>query len=373
MNPLENYKQVVDSVFGAGAATFDTTRGSNNVLGALARNDEFHQFRQNLMARFDRLNSASFDDRNRDALLEAVNELANSKNWEGAYAELAGLDFLISNQDYGSELDLDVTLPAEYSIASEFGKTNTNLDVHLKDFDAYLDIKALSDKSTSILNGIINDAVKQANLQNITIRPEYSLDQDYETFAGNRQALLKELADHLSSDQRSTFFKSLTVEQLNYRILRGSGALTTTSSYSPYSHAEQHHKLVFQHVKKLLRNKPTLLLYVHFPWFSEQQLSVFGSDKIFYRSLARRIFCQYAKNSSPLKSFLKGCNGNISLDETTKYLSGILFINDRSITDSGFESHAFLNPNASNQVSPFIREYLNSLGCAIDGFEHDNY
>src|SRR5690606_36397990 len=130
---------------------------------------------------------------------------ADPKNWEGAYAELAGLDFLLSCQDYGSDIALDVTLPAADSIAAEFGKQNTNLDVCLSEFETYLDIKCLSDKSRSILDGITADAIKRANATDLTILPEYPLDLDYETFAKARQKLVNELSSHLSADQKSNY------------------------------------------------------------------------------------------------------------------------------------------------------------------------
>lgn len=374
MTSLNHYQTLVESIFGVATATFDTTKSGNNVTGALARQDDnFQIFRANFEARLRRLNTAFSVNSNRDALLRAVNEVADPKNWEGAYAELAGLDFLLSCQDYSSDVNLDVTLPAKDSIAAEFGKQNTNLDVCLIEFETYLDIKCLSDKSRTILDGITSDAIKQANATDMMILPEYPLDMNYETFAKARQNLVNELSSHLSADQKSKYFKSSVVDQLTYRILRDSGVAMAASECDPYNQAENHHNLIFQHVKKLLKQKPTLLLYVHFPWFSEQHLSAFDSDQIFYRSVARRFFCQYAKDDRPLSSLVKGCIGEISIAETTKHLSGILFINDLSIEKDEIKGFAYLNPNGTNKVSRRFRELLGSLGCTMDDFEHDNY
>ena len=92
------------------------------------------------------------------------------------------------------------------------------------------------------------------------------------------------------------------------------------------------------------------------------------------------MFCQYAKDFSPAKAspFFKGFHGSETMAEVTEKLSGILFLEDVSITSSDIESQnveafAYLNPNASHKVSDRFRDHLSSLDFQIDDLAHDNY
>jgi hypothetical protein len=93
---------------------------------------------------------------------------------------------------------------------------------------------------------------------------------------------------------------------LDYTLFMwGGGVLSTISTYDPYAHAQNHHELFFTYAKKFSRNSPTLIVSVVFPWFSEQVTSNVGASEIFYRSLCRRFFCQYANDARPASSKLK--------------------------------------------------------------------
>ena len=124
--------------------------------------------------------------------------------------------------------------------------------------------------------------------------------------------------------------------------------------------------------------KPSLIVFVVFPWFSEKVTNLNDCNKIFYRSFCRRFFCQYAKETSSAKTILKYFQGNETVAEVTDKLAGVLILKDNSITSSNLEALnveglAYHNPNAAHKVSGHFRCHLSSLGFAVDDFEHDNY
>lgn len=380
MNPLENYKDIVEKYFGAGTATFATTSGiTNEIIGAL-NHTQFAPFRSAFGKRLERLAACYADaDSNRKNLIVRVNDIATQNNWDGAYAELVAFDFLNSNQDYlDGPISLSKDVPASDTLASSLGMTNVNMDGFYEGFGIGFDVKALGDKSRDILNGIIKEAKTNLGIAAVVISPEYPLDLDYTEFQKNRRAILTELENGIKVLEQTKFVKSQAVPELAFRLMWGGGVLSTISTYDPYAHAQNHHELFFTYAKKFSRNSPTLIISVVFPWFSEQVTAQFGANIIFYRALCRRFFCQYADNSNPASSKLKKFQGSETLAEVTQKLSGVLFLEDKSITSSvataqNIEAFAYLNPNATHKTSGHFRTYLSTLGFAVDDFENDNY
>lgn len=381
MNDLENYKAILETYFGAGATTFTTTStATNNVIGALNRKD-FAQFRTTFFQRLKRL-AARYpnQDANRKHLLETVNLVASDRdtNWQGAYAELVAFDYLNSDGDWlATPINLSKTVPAADTLASGLGMQNANLDGYYDDFGVCFDVKVLSDKSRAILDGVIAEVKKKHGIAAV-ISPEYPLDLDYEVLQRNRPALASELENEINPTAKTTLVRSKIVPELSYRLMWGDGVLTTVSTYDPYIHAEEHHKLLFAHIKKFSRVMPGLIVFVIFPWFSEKVTNQIGSTDIFYRAFCRRFFCQYAKDSTPAKSSLKSFASNESMAQVTEKLSGVLFLEDASITSSdasqqNIRAFAYLNPNATHKVSRHFRHHLSSLKFSVDDFEHDNY
>jgi hypothetical protein len=152
----------------------------------------------------------------------------------------------------------------------------------------------------------------------------------------------------------------------------------TVSEYHPHRHAKNHHQLLFTHAKKFSLRSPCLIVFVLFPWFSEKISLGDGNNTEFYRAFARRFFCQYATTAAPAHGLLKAFTGSETLAQITEKLSGVLFLEDRSIesptpTATNVSGFAYLNPNAVNEVGRHFRHHLQELGCPIDDFEHDNY
>ena len=104
----ELYQQLVDRVFGSGAINIKPDV-DNKETGALKHVDEFSSFKANFENRLERLKAkfegtASYAD-----LKQTVAQVADSKNWEGAYAELVAYDVL-SNDYLPDHIELNMAI-----------------------------------------------------------------------------------------------------------------------------------------------------------------------------------------------------------------------------------------------------------------------
>lgn len=380
MNDSENYKDIVEKIFGSNTCNIDVNKGTtNNVIGAL-NHTQFSAFTTSYKKRLERLNTLYSGHVKFRDLLNAINQVADDKNWEGAYAEIVAYDYLNSNADWLSEpINLEITVPATETIAENLGYQNANFDGVYKDFNICFDVKILSDKTGIILSGIFKDVQQKTGRSNFSISPEYPLDIDYEVFQKNRKQLLDELLSFLTGNQEPRSIRSQVIPDLRYAIMWGSGVLMTESTYNPYLHAKNHHNLLFKHAKKFSKVNPSFIVFVIFPWFSEKISSLGKANEIFYRSFSRRFFCEYAAKTTKAKDIFKKYTGEDSVFEVTKKLSGILFLEDQSITADtpiaqNVEGYAYLNPNADKKIGRDIFiDYLHSLRFHIDDFEYDNY
>lgn len=88
MTAIQNYSRIIDSIFGVGSTTFDTSNDVyNQVIGALNNTTDFNDFTANFISRLKRLKAiyASYPSYFNEILVQ-VNEVASVKNWEGAFA-----------------------------------------------------------------------------------------------------------------------------------------------------------------------------------------------------------------------------------------------------------------------------------------------
>ncbi len=91
-------------------------------------------------------------------------------------------------------------------------------------------------------------------------------------------------------------------------------------------------------------------MYVIFPWFNGIINNFNNSNRIFYRSFSRRVFCQHKHDKTQYKVLKPDFNSNLTIHSVSKKLSGIIFLEDHSITSTKYRK-------PSNQYSAFI--YLN--------------
>ncbi len=102
------------------------------------------------------------------------------------------------------------------------------------------------------------------------------------------------------------------------------------------------------------------------------------SNEIFFRSLCRRFFRQDVNNTNQATTRLPAYQGNETIAQVTQSLTGVLFLEDKSITapnplDQNVKGFAYFNPNATHRISRHFREHLSVLGFFADDFQHDNY
>ena len=310
--------------------------------------------------------------------------MADPKNWEGAYAELAAYD-VMWNDFVMTPLELDKTMPATDSYASEMGHRAINEDGYLPDYGLYFDVKILADTVGAILKDVIAEAIKQSGqTARCDILPEYPIDDDDEEYGGaNRRLLLNELIDFLKAyntvSKGKKLFRSRVIPRLAYRVLWGGGVNTAIHEYSPYRHAEEMRHLVFKrYTKKIMKNEMFVLVLVKFPWYNNLVSSYIDADHVFYRSLARRTFCEYLNDSTLMSSIVPKFMGKETVDEVSRHLAGIVFIDDNSIKEDSYSCNVILNPNALN-THERARDYLMHLvqkgdkRGLFDDLRHDNY
>lgn len=153
-------------------------------------------------------------------------------------------------------------------------------------------------------------------------------------------------------------------------------------TYHPFHHAQNLHKHVFNYAKKFIKDKPTLIVLVTFPWYNQVLLNYDESNKILYRALARRVFCQYMNNSTVFSEFNSKFNGIQTIFEVTRNLSGIIFLEDNCIkgenpNSANINTFVYLNPNSKNPLGSFACDYIHSLKLNdfddFDDFEYYNY
>lgn len=377
------YQQLCDEVFGKGSVQIKPAP-TNNVIGTLRHLDDFLEFKKNFKERLLQLRKR-FDGTNAyPALLEQVKQLADPKNWEGAYAELAAYD-VMWNDHVITPMELDKTMPVSESYAGEMGYKKTNEDGLLPDYDLYFDVKILADTVGAILKGIINDAITASSqTAKCDILPEYPYDDDDEEYGGiNRKKLFDELKTFLIANNANTngktTFRSSVIPRLMYRIQWGGGVNSVISEYSPYRHAEETKHLIFKrYTKKILKNEMFILVLVKFPWYNNRISSFIDADHVYYRSLARRTFCGYLGDRTPMSSIVPKFTGPETVDEVSRHLAGIIFIDDNIIKENSYSCNVIMNPN-SKYVHSIADSYLMSLVMQgdkrglFDDLIYDNY
>lgn len=377
------YQQLCDDVFGVGAVQIKPSP-SNNVIGTLCHLDDFHVFKKNFKQRLIRLRKRFDGTVAYPAFLEQVKQVADPKNWEGAYAELVAYD-VMWNDNVVSPMELDKTLDVAESYAGEMGHKATNEDGFIPDYGLYFDVKILADTVGAILKGIIDDAIANSS-QNARcdILPEYPLDDDDEDYSGlNRRLLYDELKDFLAAHNTVTtgkqYYRSKVLPRLGYRIQWGGRINTAIREYNPYRHAEETKHLIFKrYTKKIMKKEMFMLVLVKFPWYNQQISSFIDADHVYYRSLARRTFCGYCNNTALMNNIVSKFNGTDTVFEVSKHLAGIVFIDDNSIKEDSYSCNVIMNPNAVN-VHTTAEHYLMSLVMngdkrgLYDDLSHDNY
>lgn len=368
------YAELLNRLFGAGAASFDVSSAeTSQVLMALATSGDFAQFRAAFPARLHRLCQATTAvPALRVEIVKTANLIAEKRNWDGAFAELAALDYLLADsRTDASELKLNMTVPATATLAGELGMQNANFDVHTARFNLSLDVKQLGDKIGGILRGIFKDVLRAKGIANLSIIPSYSMDDPYELYETNRALLCKELDTLVDVKQRPPGGASCVIPGLKYQFAWEAGVYPGISTYYPEEHAKNAHKLLFQHAKKFSKVNPSAIAFVHFPWVGERLVPIGDAELRFFKGMASHFFYDYSGSALLAGSLNRKFKGNILADDVARYLSGVIFLQDRTVTSKdptslNVDVSFLMNPAAHHPLSDGeFEHYLTSRG-AID-------
>ncbi len=365
---------------------------SNNVISALY-NDQNSIFFNNFISRLKRLENVYHNHDSQQKLIDIIKRLLDSSTWEGAFAELVTLDYFHSKFPRNNNL---MYKPIEINnIASSDSlllknikdeKREVELDGYFPDCNVFFDTKILRDNVDHILLKIYKEVQSEFSQKQVLIVSEYNKDTDWDELSTNRTKIKKELIDAINQKTELTYLKSKVVSHLTHRLKWGGGILISASTYSPFKHAQEFYLNVFKDCHQFIKNKPIFLVYVNFPWYNNTITDFREDNKTFYRSVARRVFCGAKENSQNIKGYLKNITDfkydyNIPLSEVSKCLSGILFLEDKSIMSENASEHNILsyfysNPNAHNKLTESM--FFDYMSCdlqldTIDTFEYDNY
>lgn len=304
----------------------------NDVIGALCSKDSFPVFRENYQERIKRLYNAGLSNKKlQNNIVHNIKKIA-SKEWAGAYAELCALDYFLYHLK--SEIETDYTINASETLAREMNMKESNYDIFLREFDILMDTKILLNKTKDIFNGIFKDFREQIGAMDLLIIPEYSPDDDFSIYQDKRKEILDELirATNVKMQMPKGRVESEVIDGLTYTFAWKSGSYFSESEYSPYEHAKNHHTLLFKHAKKFCIRRPTILVFIILPWFSESSLVIEDSKKIFLKMFCHHFFYDYMDSPELAKNFNQQIKSNIPAYNVTKSLSGIIFLEDMSIT-----------------------------------------
>jgi hypothetical protein len=424
MTDVENYSNLVNEIFGVGVINFGKMeQASNNVIGALNHANDYIEFKTNFKKRLERLKAIYSNEKN---LLETVKQLADDKNWEGAFAELVAYDKLNLSDLLLQKAKLNVTIDKDNTFKEELGGRKANFDCYFEDLDIYMDVKSFKDNVQEILHKIYEEIGKFYGFKNLMISEEYDLSISFNTFQGKRNELCEELKkeiweiientvnkfskkyvllisygnfkqqinnldtnqkDELCAEIHKLKIKAIKskVVNLSYKIIWSSGILCTERTYDPYRHAQNFHKQIFGYADKFHKSKPSIIVLVIFPWYNQlvhikkDDGKNFMDNRILYRSVARKVYCQYKYSETLFKNFETRFTGEQTIYEVSQNLSGIIFLEDNSILSktpekTNVEAYVYLNPNAKNPIKNLQYDYL--LGIAdgdFDNFQYDNY
>jgi hypothetical protein len=360
------YADLLDGVFGAGAVTFDVASAeTTQVLRALAANGNFLQFAAAFKARLYRLkDSTAAAPSLRQQIVTTANLIAAERNWDGAFAELAAFDYLLADpRTNASQLKLDVTVPATQTLASEFGMQQANFDVEISKLQLSLDVKLLGDKIGDILRGFFENVLNAKGIARLSIIPTYPRDDSYERYEKNRAALYKELLKLLDVRQQPLGAPSGVIPELRYQFAWQPGVFSGVSTYSTDEHARNAHTLLFQHAKKFSKVNPSVIVFVHFPWAGERLPPMGDAPLRFFKGMARHFFYGYSGSNVLAASLNKKIKSNILAKDVVPHLSGVIFLQDETITSD--------DPNSPNAAASFL---MNAAAHhSLSGSEFERY
>lgn len=369
-----SYQQFLDKALGKGVITLKKDE-KTLITQIFDNNQEYLELKKNFFRRINRLFGLYSGTSNFSDLKNKIELIARKNNWKGAYAELAAYDILNNCDCLAKSVKMECVINLEESLAKDFGKKDANIDGYVEEFDLYFDVKIMADVVNDFLENVIKHAKETAGcIGSCSVLPEYNLEDDESVYAEKYNDLTNELTSFLKSKKSRA--DSMVLDGLSYNIKYGSGVNMSENTYSPYEHAYKHGEMLLKrYAYKFLKNKPFYLVMVNFPWYNP--LLNCDDNEIFYRSLARRHFCDIMQNSKKMIDLCPKFSGKGTVRDVARKLAGIIFLEDLSIKEQSYNCYVYLNPNADNK-NPLAENYINAIvhqakKGRFDKFFFDNY
>lgn len=392
MSDKSNFNKLMATVFKKHWKPVSEDEDSNNFIGALSH-DDFKFFQSQFMGMIYELYSIYENNPQEiDNLVKTVKKLATkSSGCYGAYSELCALHVL--NHENDLTISTDLTLPATESFAANLGHAqNTNMDGCFRDFEIYFDTKSFQDTITSILKNISSKSIQRLvneggmtkkQGKEVSIQYQFPHTDSEDRYNNNVKGLIDEFVSkfkgsNTKANHELDKIESDLIPELQY-ILNWGGVTSTESSYSPFERAEKLVEQIFvRYADKFLLNKPFMLVLVNHPWFNQVDTDTFDYNRILYRALSRRVFMQFRYNERKMSDINHNFTGDETIDEVSKHISAILYIDVFSAVDEKqpYKCYLYTNPRSVNNVHECVISHIFSANkwlVEMDDFKHDNY
>lgn len=311
-----------------------------------------------------------------------VDKLATlgTKDWIGSYAELAAMDFFLS-LPFGLSIEVDPPGP-------QLGLNPAPLDGVVPSLALHYDVKALTDTNRRALANLHKEIAREFPGVHLAFHHQNDLSQT---------AVQAEFSELRAAIKAAVHAKSIFIDYqaIGLRVTiyyERPSYFASEHSYSPYRQAERQKTIAISDAHQLLCDDRNLRVLVIHPFYNQTNADPFGgAHDVFFRSLARRAFCELTKSTEPLQEFLnskKTLRPDLTVADAATRLTGILFLVDNSIGSrvprdaakphSVIDAFLFENPNAIDRSKAdlnFHRLGVDGLAFMrlIEDFEHDNY
>lgn len=367
---------------------------TNNFIGALANQHNFSFFKKQFMSMINELKKVyEGDGRETNNLIKTIKKIALERECCGAYAELCALHVL-NNMNY-RPIRTDNSLPATESFAALLGHSKeTNLDGYIPAFDIYFDTKSFRDTITPILRNVTEIAIKKMikneilrDKPHVSILYQFPRTDSEKRYEDNVKELIDEFISEFSqkcipvnqSVGKIARIQSNLIPDLTY-VLNWGGISSTESCYSPYERAKNLvEPILVRYADKFLINHPFMLVMVNHPWFNQVDTDSFDFNAILYRALSRRVFMQYRYSARKMSDINPEFKGKETIDEVSKHISAILYIDVFSVVDKGqpYKCYLYANPRAVKPISANVMRCCSHQQpkwlAEMDDFKYNNY
>lgn len=352
------FQGVCDDVFGKDAIHIGRG-GTNFVLMHYKFVDRFEVFKENFKARLIRLKEKMDGSLYYPELLKTVKQVANYENGELAYAKLAAWDVTWDHMNYDT--------------------------VRLDTIGVGVIADCVGEKMCAITEEAIGQSGQQSKCE-VVVR--YPWDDNEADYCGQtRKMLQKELTDYLKEHNTETdtitYLDSKVNGWVKYMIMWGKYADTTDYDpwfykYNPYKLSDMTEHLVYKRfADQIAHEGMNVAVLVKLPWRCSKNRYFQDAEYTYFRSLARRTFCEYQHRQTMMIDIVRGYDGIETIGEVSKMLGGIVVV-DENMEESNYVCHSFCNPNyteCDEEMEDFLQSIVTAGGerCMYDDFLYDNY